>query len=77
MLDGVLLDASIWLYYWLMAMRQFGLAGRWIGFPKGRECKARSNFGQPKAESNPTPKYTDCGYFYFKLWRLSKYSIIT
>ncbi|WP_408044260.1 hypothetical protein [Tenacibaculum litopenaei] len=54
MLDGVLLDASLWLCHWLIALVQFGLAGRWIGFPKGRECEARSNFGQPKAEFNPT-----------------------
>jgi len=33
--------------------KQFGLAQRWIEFPKGRECAARSNFGQPKAEFNP------------------------
>ena len=45
-------------------MVQFGLAGRWIKFPKGREHAQGvcSNFGQPKAEFNPTYEYTHCVY---------------
>ena len=43
---------------------QSGLAGRWIKFPKGREHAQGvcSNFGQPKAEFNPTYEYTHCVY---------------
>ena len=48
----------------LFLMLQFGLAGRWITYPKGREHAQGvcSNFGQPKAECNPTLKYTHCVY---------------
>jgi len=44
----------------LLLMLQFGLAGRWITYPKGREHAhgVCSNFGQPKAECNPTDGYT-------------------
>lgn len=46
----------------LFFMMQFGLAGRWITFPKGREHAQGvcSKFGQPKAKCNLTVLAMKC-----------------
>ena len=61
MLDCVFLDASLWLYVGFNAHKAIWFSGVvGLHFQRGREhaygmC---SNYGQPKAECDPTIQYT-------------------
>ena len=59
-----------------MLIKQFGLAGSLDHISKGAgTAMLCSNFGQPKAECDPTPKYTHCVYPIF-MWFVYPFLVI-